>query len=47
MKENDEIHSIEFHPDGLMLAAGLKNGIIKIYDIRSQQEIMNIGDFAG
>lgn len=35
VKEEEEVTNIEFHPDGLMMAVGLKNGIIKIYDIRN------------
>jgi WD40 repeat protein len=29
------------------LAVGLKNGVVKIYDIRSQQAILEFGDFKG
>jgi WD40 repeat protein len=45
--EDQEINAIEFHPDGLMVIAGLKDGTIKIYDIRSHQEIFKMTDFKG
>ena len=45
--EEQEINQIEFHPDGLMLVTGLKNGTIKIYDIRSHQEIFKMTDYQG
>ena len=32
--EATQISSVEFHPDGLILAVGLVNGKILIYDIR-------------
>eukprot|EP00347_Sterkiella_histriomuscorum_P009835 403339693 len=47
MKEDEEVTSIEFHPDGLLMACGLKNGIIKIYDFRQLKQIMELKDFAG
>lgn len=46
-QEEQEINQIEFHPDGLMLVTGLKNGTIKIYDIRSNQEIFKMTDYQG
>jgi len=45
--EEEEITSIEFHPDGLMLAIGFKNGLIKLYDIRTNNELMKIDDKVG
>jgi len=30
------------HPDGLVMAAGFKNGAIKIYDVRDQKEAMHL-----
>lgn len=33
-QEEAPITQIEFHPDGLVLAVGLKTGAIKVYDIR-------------
>lgn len=45
--EEQEINSIEFHPDGLMLVTGLKDGTIKIYDIRTHQEIFKLTDYKG
>jgi WD40 repeat protein len=45
--EPEEVHSLEFHPDGLMLAVGLKNGVIKIYDMRNQQVIKELEAFKG
>lgn len=34
VEETTEVHSIQFHPDGLILATGIKNGSIKLWDIR-------------
>lgn len=45
--EKQEISSIEFHPDGLMLIVGLKDGTIKILDIRSNQVIYELADYKG
>lgn len=33
-KEDQEITAIQMHPDGLVMAAGFKNGAVKIYDVR-------------
>lgn len=41
------MHSIEFHPDGLMLATGLKGGIIKIWDIRTQEVVKELSGYSG
>ena len=30
----EKLHAIELHPDGLILAVGLANGKIRVYDIR-------------
>ena len=38
---------MEFHPDGLLLGAGLKNGVIKIYDMRSLKPMIEIDKFKG
>ena len=46
-QEEQEINAIEFHPDGLMLLTGLKDGTIKIYDVRTNQEIFKITDYKG
>ena len=46
-QEEQEITSLQFHPDGLMLVTGLKDGVLKIYDIRSHQEIFKIADYPG
>jgi WD40 repeat protein len=35
VNEPSEVNALQFHPDGVMALAGLKNGMIKIYDIRS------------
>jgi WD40 repeat protein len=46
--EDAPISSIEFHPDGLVLAVGLKTGAIKVYDIRDQKVAMELqGPIAG
>ena len=45
--EEQEIKSIQFQPDGLMLIVGLKDGTIKLYDIRTQQEIAKLDGFKG
>jgi len=37
VQEEDEVTAIEFHPDGLIMALGLKNGLLKLYDIRTQK----------
>ncbi|CDW72817.1 UNKNOWN [Stylonychia lemnae] len=47
VQEQEEVHSVEFHPDGLVLAVGLKNGAVKIYDIRTQQSVLEFADFKG
>jgi pre-mRNA-processing factor 19 len=46
-QEEAEIGALQFHPDGLMLVAGLKDGVLKIYDARSHQEIFKIADYRG
>jgi len=46
-QEEQEITSLQFHPDGLMLVAGLRDGLLKIYDVRTNQEIFKIADFKG
>ena len=38
---------MEFHPDGLLLGTGLKNGVIKIFDMRSLKPIFEIDKFKG
>lgn len=32
----------EFHPDGLVLAIGLENGVVIIYDIRTQEKAISL-----
>jgi WD40 repeat protein len=39
-QEESAITSIEFHPDGLVLAVGLQTGAVKVYDIRDQKVAM-------
>ena len=39
-QEDAAVTQIEFHPDGLVLAVGLKTGAIKVYDIRDQKVAM-------
>ena len=46
-QEEQEVTAVEFHPDGLMMIAGLKDGTMKIYDMRSQLVIAIIADFKG
>lgn len=41
-EEEAPISQIEFHPDGLVLAVGLKTGVIKVYDIRDQKVAMEL-----
>jgi WD40 repeat protein len=31
------VTSIEFHPDGLILAVGMQDGNIEIYDVRKKE----------
>ena len=45
--EDQEINSIQFHPDGLMLATGLKDGTIKMYDVRTNTAIYTETNFKG
>jgi pre-mRNA-processing factor 19 len=37
LQENAKISSLQFHPDGLIMALGLSNGNIKVYDVRDMQ----------
>jgi len=39
--EETPIHAVEFHPDGLMLATGLSNGIVNIWDLRASAKVFN------
>lgn len=41
-EEEAPISQIEFHPDGLVFAVGLKTGVIKVYDIRDQKVAMEL-----
>lgn len=41
-QEEAPITQIEFHPDGLVMALGLKTGAIKVYDIRDQKVAMEL-----
>lgn len=41
-EEEAPISSIRFHPDGLVLAVGLKTGVVKVYDIRDQKVAMTL-----
>ena len=41
-QEDAAVSQIEFHPDGLVLAVGLKTGAIKVYDIRDQKVAMEL-----
>lgn len=34
LRDQDRITSFQFHPDGLIIAVGLANGRIMIYDVR-------------
>ncbi len=46
-KESEEVTSIQFHPDGMILVVGLKSGVLKFYDIRDQKVIREIEEFKG
>jgi len=37
IKNDSDINSAEFHPDGIILATGQKDGIVKLWDIRTQK----------
>ena len=37
LRDQGKISSIQFHPDGLIMAIGLASGKILIYDIRDMQ----------
>ena len=39
IQEDSPVTVIEFHPDGLVLAVGLANGAVNIYDIRTPEEL--------
>jgi WD40 repeat protein len=41
------VTSIQFHPDGLVLAVGLQNGCIRVYDIRTQEMAMELKGIHG
>lgn len=41
-QQNQSIESIEFHPDGLLLATGHSKGCLNIWDIRIQKVIKTI-----
>lgn len=38
LKIDEAISSIQLHPDGLILAVGLQNGRIRLYDIRNMEQ---------
>jgi len=38
--DSDEIHSVSFHPDGLLMASGLRQNLVKIWDMRNQQTVI-------
>ncbi|KAI7895102.1 WD40-repeat-containing domain protein [Mucor mucedo] len=40
-------HSIEFHPDGMILGAGTGNGVLQMWDVRSQQIAARFEGHAG
>lgn len=38
---------IQFHPDGMILGAGTGDGIVRIWDVKSQTIAANFADHAG
>ena len=42
VKVDSAVTSIQFHPDGLVLAVGLQSGTINVYDIRTREQAMEL-----
>ncbi|KAI8343592.1 WD40-repeat-containing domain protein [Chlamydoabsidia padenii] len=39
--------SIQFHPDGMLLGAGTTDGVVRIWDVKSQSVAANFADHSG
>ncbi|SAM08568.1 hypothetical protein [Absidia glauca] len=47
-QENQSGYSaIQFHPDGMLLGAGTVDGVVRIWDVKSQSVAANFADHAG
>lgn len=42
LENNEELSCVAVHPDGLMMATGSNNGVIRLWDIRTQSVVAKL-----